>query len=165
MEVETRSDSGPKKGVGAFLGSLFGLSRCPDLAIPSLTGPLLCPDWPFPRPSGPPRRKPSSGENPWRSCCCTNVSGGRLPVPLPALSHPLSCRPLPGQSATGPGEAAIPSLLGIAKCPCYWERLSLGRGPWSGLGAGFCQPLPVHGSWHCLLEAVGTCVLIPLFPE
>lgn len=156
-----RGGGGDKKGFrpqergGRLPGRPIWAQPLPGPRRPqSLPGPSLCPDGPFPRPSGPPRRKPSSGENPWRSCCCTNVSGGRQPVPLPALSLPLSCLPLPGQSATGPGEAAIPSLwhsqvsllLGEAE---PWPRPLVW--PWSWLLPAPPCPwelaLPVRGRW------------------
>lgn len=97
----------PRKGVGLLLGSPVRISHClgqgqlteaaqtrrPHVSDPhsTLTMPSLRP---FPLPSGPPRRKPSSGASPWRNCCFTNVSGGQRPTPLPCVLSLLSRPPL-----------------------------------------------------------------------
>lgn len=148
-----------RKGMPPNLGSPFGLSTlhgpsavnrgCPDPAAPrprSLAVPSLCPDCLFPLPSGPPQRKPSSGVSPWRSCCFTNVSGGQRPVPSPCILS-LSLFPGPNQESLLLGEAE-PGRKALV-----W--------PWSWLLPA--PPCP----WELALpaEAVGTYVLIPLFPE
>ena len=120
-------------GVGPLLGSSAGLATArpegsrqsaPSPSHPTSPKPPGASLCPFPPPSGPPRRKPSSGVSPWRSCCFTNVSGGRPACSPPRVtSLPLLFAPLPDpETEAAPREVAFPSLLGPPRGLCCRER-------------------------------------------
>lgn len=96
-EVGAEGMSAPRRGLGPLLGSPTRLGHClaqgqltevPQTQPPDSPRPHGNPLCSFLCPSGPPRRKPSSGVSPWRSCCFINVSRGQPACPLPCLSLP-----------------------------------------------------------------------------
>ena len=145
-EVGARSDAGPKKGGRSLLSSPVRLAtawakgsgqRLPGPSYPTSRNLAVRSPWPCPLPLGPPRRKPSSGASPWRSCCFINVSGGS------GISS-LSLCSLPPSHFLGPRE--VPLVLAEAE-----PRLRPLVSPWSQLLPSPPYPwelvLPARGHW------------------